>query len=37
MVYENLSDKNIQRITEYLERAGWTDARILDFIKFITK
>lgn len=37
MVYENLSDKNIQRITEYLERAGWTDKQILDLISYITK
>ena len=37
MDYDYLTDKHIQRITEYLARAGWTDAQILDFIKHITK
>lgn len=33
----SLSNKAIQRLIEYLARAGWTDTQILDLINYITK
>lgn len=33
----SLSDKAIQRLIEFLSRAGWTDAQILDLINYLTK
>ena len=37
MDYENLSDKHIQRLIEFLTQAGWTDKQILDLISYMTK
>ena len=33
----SLSDKAIQRLIEYLARAGWTDAQIIHLINYIVK
>lgn len=33
----SLSDKAIQRLIEFLSRAGWTDKQILDLINYLTK
>ena len=33
----SLSDKAIQRLIEFLSRAGWTDKQILDLIRYITE
>lgn len=33
----SLSDKAIQRLIEFLSRAGWTDKQILDLITYVTK
>lgn len=33
----SLSDKAIQRLFEFLSRAGWTDKQILDLITYVTK
>lgn len=31
-----LSDKHIQKISEYLKSLGWSDSEILRFIEYIT-
>jgi len=34
---EELRDKHIQKLIEWLKAQGFTDAQILDCIKYITK
>ena len=34
---ENLTDKAIQRLMEYLQKEGWTAEKILDLIDYITR